>query len=218
MHYAFYAPSWKGTVELRGLGPGRYRITDYVNGTDLGVVTGPLARLPVEFEKYLLIEAAPLDQAAGNARTLDFSLPALREGAPIELAQYRDKIVYVDVWASWCTPCLRSMPELDALREQFRGQPFEVVAVNVDTDAAAGRAFLERVGAHYPVAFDRDGAQLRSRLNQSDVAALPVGFLLDGDGKIRLVHQGYRPGQSAYLAEHIETLLDERRVASHARR
>jgi alpha-galactosidase len=62
MHYAFYAPSWKGQVELRGLGKGRYRIKDYVNGADLGVVTGPTAQLPVEFSKYLLIEAAPVER------------------------------------------------------------------------------------------------------------------------------------------------------------
>ena len=62
MHYAFYAPSWKGSVELRGLGKGRYRITDYVNGANLGIVTGPTAQLPVEFTKYLLIEAAPVAQ------------------------------------------------------------------------------------------------------------------------------------------------------------
>jgi len=61
MHYAFYAPSWKGSVELRGLDNARYRITDYVNGTDLGVVAGPTAHLAVEFEKYLLIEAAPVE-------------------------------------------------------------------------------------------------------------------------------------------------------------
>ncbi len=60
MHYAFYAPSWQGAVELRGLGNGRYRLTDYVSGADLGVVTGPLARLQVQFEHYLLLEAAPV--------------------------------------------------------------------------------------------------------------------------------------------------------------
>jgi thiol-disulfide isomerase/thioredoxin len=157
--------------------------------------------------------------AAGDSdRTLDFSLPALGSDAQIQLAQYRNKIVYLDVWASWCTPCLRSMPQLDALREKFRGQPFEVVAVNVDNDAAAARAFLERVGVHYPVAFDRDGAQLRARVpNQADLAALPVGFLLDGSGTIRLIHRGYSAGQSAFLAEHIETLLAELRVESDAR-
>lgn len=157
--------------------------------------------------------------AGDRGESLDFSLPALLGGATIQLAQYHDKIVYVDVWASWCTPCLRSMPELEALREKFHGQQFDVIAVNVDSDAAAGRAFLERVGARYPVAFDRNGAQMRARIgDKADLAGLPVGFLLDGHGNIRLVHRGYSPGQSAFLAEHIETLLAELRVESHTRR
>jgi cytochrome c biogenesis protein CcmG, thiol:disulfide interchange protein DsbE len=163
----------------------------------------------------LVLACGSAAHAADNDKALDFSLPALRGGTPIRLAQYRHKIVYVDIWASWCTPCLRSMPELDALREKFREQPFEIVAVNVDSDVAAARAFLERVRVRYPVAFDREAVQLRARiLNESDLKGLPVGFLLDGHGTIRLVHRGYAPGQSAFLAEHIETLLAELRVES----
>ena len=72
---------------------------------------------------------------------------------------------------------------------------------------------------HYPVAFDRDGSQLRARVpKQYDLAALPVGFLLDGRGTVRLVHRGYSPRQSAFLSEHIETLLAELRVQSDVRR
>lgn len=153
-------------------------------------------------------------------KILDFSLPSLRGGAPIQLAEYRDQIVYVDVWASWCTPCLKSMPELEALREKFRGQPFEIVAVNVDSDPAAARAFLERVGVHYPVAFDRDGAQLRARmfLDKTDFTGLPIGFLLDGHGRMRLAHVGYTARQSDYLSANIELYLAELRVESDARR
>jgi thiol-disulfide isomerase/thioredoxin len=156
--------------------------------------------------------------ASSSQKILDFSLPALRGDAPVQLAQYRERVVYVDVWASWCVPCLRSMPELESLREKFRGQPFEIVAVNVDSDAATARAFLERVGVHYPVAFDREGRQLHSLLpDEPGLATLPVGFLLDGHGAIRLVQRGYSPGQSAFLAEHIETLIAELRVESNAR-
>ena len=57
MYYAFFAPKWTGTVELRGLGPGSYRLTDYVHGRDLGVVRGPIARIAVEFRGSLLIAA-----------------------------------------------------------------------------------------------------------------------------------------------------------------
>lgn len=57
MYYAFYAPEWEGEVELRGLGEGAYRVSDYVHGMELGSVTGPVARLAVKFEGSLLVEA-----------------------------------------------------------------------------------------------------------------------------------------------------------------
>lgn len=59
LYYAFYAPNWDGPVELRGLGEGRYRLTDYFNGADLGTVTAAAPRIPAQFEKFLLIEAVP---------------------------------------------------------------------------------------------------------------------------------------------------------------
>jgi len=58
-YYAFFAPTWAGTLELRGLSPRSYRLTDYVHDRDLGVVGGPKARIAVEFRGSLLIEAAP---------------------------------------------------------------------------------------------------------------------------------------------------------------
>ncbi|SDD66444.1 alpha-galactosidase [Massilia sp. PDC64] len=60
MYFAFYAPSWNGPVELRGLGPGRWRLHDYVNGRDLGEVDGDRARLAARFERSLLVVATPV--------------------------------------------------------------------------------------------------------------------------------------------------------------
>jgi alpha-galactosidase len=59
MYYAFYARKHSGEVELRGLGPGSYRVIDYVAGRELGRVSGPTGRLSVSFEKALLLEARP---------------------------------------------------------------------------------------------------------------------------------------------------------------
>jgi alpha-galactosidase len=59
MYYAFYAPEWDGKVELRGLATGAYRVTDYENGRDLGVVRGPTAALQAKFARHLLLEAVP---------------------------------------------------------------------------------------------------------------------------------------------------------------
>jgi alpha-galactosidase len=57
IYYAFFAKQHRGPVELRGLEPRRYRVTDYANGKDYGSVTGPLARLDATFEGHLLLEA-----------------------------------------------------------------------------------------------------------------------------------------------------------------
>jgi alpha-galactosidase len=59
MYYSFFAKSFGGNVELRALGNRKYRIRDYVNGRDLGTVTGPKATLEVSFLKHLLLEATP---------------------------------------------------------------------------------------------------------------------------------------------------------------
>ncbi len=59
LYYAFYADHWDGEVELRGLEPKAYRVTDYVSNRELGSVRGPKARLSVQFDKHLLIEATP---------------------------------------------------------------------------------------------------------------------------------------------------------------
>lgn len=60
LYYAFYAPTWEGAVELRGLTHKRYRLTDYYNGVALGEVTPAANRIPATFTRFLLIEAVPV--------------------------------------------------------------------------------------------------------------------------------------------------------------
>jgi alpha-galactosidase len=59
LYYAFFAPHWTGKITLRGLAERAYRLTDYVDGKDLGTVRGPVAALDVRFDQHLLIEAKP---------------------------------------------------------------------------------------------------------------------------------------------------------------
>jgi len=59
MYYSFYAPEWKGTVELRGLSNRAYRVIDYEHDHDLGAVHGPTAKLSISFSKHLMLEARP---------------------------------------------------------------------------------------------------------------------------------------------------------------
>jgi alpha-galactosidase len=62
MYYAFYAKEWRSTVELRGLSNGKYKVLNYYNNSELGLVLGPTAMLNVEFTDYLLLELIPLSE------------------------------------------------------------------------------------------------------------------------------------------------------------
>jgi len=64
LHYAFYAPTWKGPIELRGLGKGSYRLTNSFTGESLGTATAADNRIDAAFERFLVIEAAPAGDAA----------------------------------------------------------------------------------------------------------------------------------------------------------
>ena len=64
LHYAFYAKSWKGPIELRGLGKGRYRLTDSFTGEPLGTASAADNRINASFDRFLVIEAAPTGEAA----------------------------------------------------------------------------------------------------------------------------------------------------------
>jgi alpha-galactosidase len=60
MHYAFYADSWSGPITLRGLPPGRHRVTDSFTGQSLGTVSGPEGMLTARFTHFLVLETAPV--------------------------------------------------------------------------------------------------------------------------------------------------------------
>jgi thiol-disulfide isomerase/thioredoxin len=69
-------------------------------------------------------------------------------GAPRKLADWHGRTVLLNLWATWCVPCRKEMPALDALQEKLGGPNFEVVAVNIDTrDPDKPRAWLKEVGA-----------------------------------------------------------------------
>ncbi|MDE4915960.1 TlpA disulfide reductase family protein [Methylobacterium sp. 092160098-2] len=102
------------------------------------------------------------------------------EGRPSRLADFRGKVVLVNLWATWCLPCRHEMPALDRLQGKLVGTDFQVVALSVDRGGAAVvRRFYETVGVrHLSVFLDTAGAALP----QVGAAGLPTTLLFDRDG------------------------------------
>lgn len=133
------------------------------------------------------------------------SLPSIHAGAdPIHLAEYRGKVVYIDFWSAWCAPCRRTVPELNALREELSRDQFEIISVNIDAVTADGRRFLERVPVDHPVAADAAG-QASARYG---VKAVPAGFLLDRDGVVRKVVTGAAAEDIGKLRTSVSLLIE----------
>jgi len=132
-----------------------------------------------------------------------FDAPLLDGEGTVSLAQHRGKIVYLDFWASWCAPCVVSLPLLEQLRAEFPPDRFQIVAVNLDRDSSKARRFLKKRKIGYPSAADPEG-EIPGRF---DVQTMPTSYLIDGQGIVRHVHAGFRKGDLPQLRERIRSML-----------
>ena len=82
-------------------------------------------------------------------------------------------MVYLDFWASWCPPCLTSLPLLEKLRKEFPSDQFQILAVNVDQDPEKARKFLERTQVGYPSATDPEGPHSGDLRHRDDADLVP---------------------------------------------
>lgn len=160
----------------------------------------------------LLLSLAVADGAIARTNVqegepaLDFSLPDIRpDEPPISLSALRGQVVYVDFWASWCLPCLRSLPEINTLHEKYRDQGFQVIAITIDNPVEDAEEFLEDldVPLGYLVAVDADS----DVMYDYGVVGMPTSFLIDRDGVVRKVHEGYRDGDIEKLEAALLPLL-----------
>ncbi|MBU6267941.1 MAG: TlpA family protein disulfide reductase [Sphingomonadales bacterium] len=125
---------------------------------------------------------------------------------PLDLGQYRGKVVYLDFWASWCGPCKQAFGFLNALRGRHPERDFVIVTVNLDRDHAAAQAFLRAVNTSLPVVYDPAGT-LATRFK---VSAMPTSVVIGRDGKVRFEHRGYFDAQQRQYEAHVTAALAEK--------
>lgn len=152
----------------------------------------------------LILPVTAMAASEGETAPL-FTLPDIDADKPtISLESLRGKTVYVDFWASWCAPCLRSMPLINELYGKYRDQDFEVIAINVDDPIEDGQDFLLDNPLDYLIAADTDNTVL----NEFGVTGMPTSFLIDKDGVIRMVHMGFRGNDIETIEAAVLELLE----------
>ena len=139
-----------------------------------------LALLLVFVYGFLTREPADLgDTAPRIGKPLaDFTLPDL-QGHAVQLAALRGKVVFVNVWATWCPPCRKEMPDLQALYDKYKDQGFVVLAIS-DEEMAKVAPFIGQRGISYPVLLD-PGRKVNEEFM---VEGIPKSFVYDREGKL----------------------------------
>jgi len=133
-----------------------------------------------------------------------FALATL-EGAPLELATHRGKVVVLNFWASWCYPaCYEEAPALARAWESYKDRGVMLVGINIQDKPDPARTFLTRFGHTFPNAPDPAG---RVSVDYG-VYGVPETFFIDRAGRVRGKHVG--AVTDAIVRDRVEPLLRER--------
>jgi len=117
----------------------------------------------------------------------DFSLKD-PTGRTVELRGFRGKVVFLNFWATWCVPCRREMPAMEALFREFNAKGLTVLAVNVQESPRQVTQFIHELKITFPVVLDSNGAVT----GDYGVRALPTTYLIGKKGEVLAMGLGSR--------------------------
>jgi len=129
----------------------------------------------------------------------------LLDGKNFRLADCKNKVVVLDFWASWCAPCLQTMPQIDTVAREFAEQGVLLVAINLEETPDRIKTALERLKLDMAVALDKEG-QVAERYGAT---AIPQTVIIDREGKVARLFVGGGARFDEQLRQALRTLLSE---------
>jgi len=142
------------------------------------------------------------------ARVQSFSLRNL-DGDLVKLDDYLGKgPIILDFWATWCKPCVKSLPKLQKLYEAYKDKGLIVLGINEDGPRSLSKVepFANSLGLTFPILLDEN----REVVRKYQVSGFPTMIIIDRNKKIVNTIIGYRPGDEKKLKVQIEALLKEK--------
>lgn len=146
----------------------------------------------------------PVTGMSISGKAPDFTLKS-RDGKNLRLSDYRGQVVMINFWASWCGPCRQEMPLLEDLYKRYSKLGFTIVGVNVDTDSSKANNYLKDVTVSFPIVYDTSNNVSKT----FNVNAMPTTVIVDRNGNMRFLHQGYKPGYENEYKKQVKQLIKE---------
>ena len=134
----------------------------------------------------------------------DFTLTDLH-GKEHKLSHLKGKVVMVNFWATYCTPCIKEMPSMQRLDKKFKGNPFQILAINMAEDHASVEAFMKRhkIEVTFPILLNTAGDVAEAWM----VTAVPTTFVIDRQGHIRYALYGAIEWDSDEVIKTVDDLM-----------
>jgi peroxiredoxin len=153
-------------------------------------------------------ERAGVTELTEGQRGPTLLLKQFPDGAAVSLETFAGKLVLLNFWATWCTPCTVEMPTLEALWREYGRRGLVVVGVSVDRDAprAVLEPYIRNHGLTFPILLDPDSRIARAWR----VTGIPATFVVRPGGEVAGIATGAREWNSAEMRALIETLLPSR--------
>jgi peroxiredoxin len=133
----------------------------------------------------------------------DFVLPDL-QGKAVRLSQLKGKVVFLNIWATWCPPCRKEMPTMETLYQKFKDTDFVMLAISQDAEGSKTVVpYLQEGNFTFPVLLDTSAEMGR----KYGVTGFPETFIIDREGRIVHHHIGYQDWSRADVEGALRNLM-----------
>lgn len=133
-----------------------------------------------------------------------FSLKQLQTNNIINSEQFKNKVIILDFWASWCEPCKVEIPILNKISQKYQKQGLIVVGINEDKELSEAQNYIKDLKVQFLNLEDGLQTELLTKL---DLSGLPATYVLDKQFKVHKIHKGFKEEDQAKLEKEIQALL-----------
>jgi len=133
----------------------------------------------------------------------DFVLGKTASKKTVYLSSYKGRVVYLDFWASWCVPCLKSFPWMNEMHNKYKNKGVKIFAVNMDENREDAKQFLKDNPVDFPILYDPEG----KIAEQYGVQAMPSSYFIDKKGNLAKTKLGFKLKDTEKMEQVIKSLL-----------